>query len=319
MARKMVIGVLLMSALVVMGGCFDATMELYVTKNGSGTITNTVYVSQTMMAMVGDMGAAMGGMGGPKEEGGTDKAAAKPAKKGPLAQMMDKEELAKKAAEMGEGVTFKSVKELKHQDGRSGFQAVYEFKDVTKVKLSMEMDQPKKGRMGGAPKGPGAEEGKAAKKKKDRPVRFEFQKGPTPKLTILMPEMEMKKPEGGAEAGQEPVKPEGPKPGGKTPEEEAAAKQMMQMMFKDFRFSVRVKVEGKITKTNAAYVNKARDGVTLLMMDIGGLIGDEKLAKELEALGGIKDMDTLKAKLNKPELKKYMQVELGPKVEIEFR
>jgi len=186
MTRTMVFGVLLMSALAVMGGCFDATTELYVTKNGSGTITETMYMSQTMSSMLGDMGTAMGG---PKKEGGPDKAAAKPAKKGPLAQMMDKEELAKKAGQMGEGVTFKSVKELKHQDGRIGFQAVYEFKDVTKVKLSMEMKQPKKGRMGGAPKGPGAGEGEAAKKKKDRPVRFEFQKGDTPKLTILLPEM----------------------------------------------------------------------------------------------------------------------------------
>ncbi len=316
MTRTVIVGVLLMSALAVMGGCFDATTELYVTKNGSGTITSTIYVSQTMMAMVGDMGAAMGGMGGPKKEGGPDKAAAKPAKKGPLADMMDKEKLAKKAAEMGEGVTFKSVKELKHQDGRSGFKAVYEFTDVTKLTLSMEMDQMKKGKMGGAPKGAGAEEGEAAKKK-DRPVKFEFQKGQTAKLTMLIPEM--KKPEGGAEAGKEPVKAEGPKPGGKTPEEEAAAKQMMQMMFKDLRFAIRVKVEGKITKTNAAYVNKARDGLTLLMMDMGGLISDEKLAKELEALEGVKDMNVLKAKLNKPELKKFVQVELGPKVEVEFR
>ncbi|MBL7133559.1 MAG: hypothetical protein ISS78_05630 [Phycisphaerae bacterium] len=316
MARTMVVGVLLISALAVMGGCFDATTELYVTKNGSGTITSTVYLSQTMMTMLGDMDAAMGGMGGPKKEGVPDKAATKPAKKGPLAQMMDKEKLAKKAAEMGEGVTFKSVKELKHKDGRMGVQAVYEFKDVTKVKLSMEMDQPKKGRMGGAPKGPGAGEGEAAKKK-DRPTRFEFQKGPTPKLTILMPEM--KKPEGGAEAGKATTKPAGRKPGGKTPEEEAAAKQMMKMMFKDLRFSIRVKVEGKITKTNAVHVNEARNGLTLLMMDLGGILGDEKLAKELEALEGVKDMNMLKAKLNKPELKKFVQVELGPKVEVEFR
>ena len=308
MERKMVIGVLLMSALVVMGGCFDATNELYVTKNGSGTITNTVYLSQTMMTMLGDMGAAMGG---------PDGAATRPARKGPLAEMMDKEKLAKQAAKMGEGVTFKSVKELKHQDGRPGVQAVYEFKDVTKVKLSMEMEQPRKAGPGGAPRGPGGEGGEAAKKKEDKLIGFEFQKGQTPKLTILMPEMP--KAEGGAEAGKEPVKPEGPKPRAKTPEEEAAAKQMMQMMLKDFRFAVRVKVEGKITKTNAAYVNETRDGLTLLMMDIGGILADEKLAKELEALEGVKDMNTLRARLNKPELKKFVQFELGPKVEVEFR
>jgi hypothetical protein len=283
-----------------------------VTKNGNGTITSTIYVSQTMMAMAGDMGAAMGGMGLPGDEDKPGQATTKPAKKGPIADMMDKEKLAKKAAEMGEGVTFKSVKELKHQDGRSGFKAVYEFKDVTKLKLSMEM-----GKMGGAPKGPGAGEGEAAKKK-DRPVKFEFQKGQTAKLTILLPDM-MKKEKGGAEAGKEPVKPDGAKPGGKTPEEVAMGKQMMKMMMKDLRFCIRVKVEGKITKTNAAYVNKARNGVTMIMMDIGGILNDEKLAKELDALEGIKDMDTLRAKLNKPELKKFVQVELGPKVEVEFR
>ncbi len=308
MARKIVIGVLLMSALAVMGGCFDATTELYVTKNGGGTITSTIYLSQTMMAMIGDMGAAMGGMDGPKEEGGTDKATPKPAKKGPLAQMMDKEELAKKAAEMGEGVTFKSVKELKHKDGRVGFEAVYEFKDVTKLALSMSMEGPK-GKMGGPPKGAGDGGGKAAdpEKKKDDRIRFKFQKGQTAKLTILLPEMI--KPEGGAEAGKATTK----------PAQDPAAKQMMQMMMKDLRFCVRVKVEGKITKTNAAYVNKARNGLTMIMMDIGGILNDEKLAKELDALEGIKDMDALRAKLNKPELKKFVQVELGPKVEVEFR
>jgi len=104
----------------------------------------------------------------------------------------------------------------------------YAFKDINKLKVNSEPDAPSSG--GEAP----------AKKAKD-PVSFVFVKGATPKLTILMPREE--KP---ADTGK-PPEAKGP---AQTPSEAELAQ--MKQTFDGFRMRLIVKVDGDITKSDAA-------------------------------------------------------------------
>jgi hypothetical protein len=257
MSRKSRVAALLV--ILVFGcGCMDVTTTITVNKDGSGTITETMYMGAMMQQMMTQM---MGGMGG----GGNAP---------PPEQPIDVAKYKAKAGKMGNGVTFVSAKKVKKEDGASGEQAIYSFSDVTKVKLQSEPEKPG----GGKPQG-----GMGGKKPKS--ITFDFTKGDTAKLTLNMPQ----------DAASEEAAKIAHVITPKTEAPSAAEMGQMKQMFNGFRFRMEIKVEGDITKTNASYADK--NTVTILDMNIGELLQDQGQFEKLAAMGPIKDMETAKKML----------------------
>lgn len=105
-------GVVSVVALLAMTGCMDATREILVKKDGSGTITETTYLGANAMMMMGQMG---GGANGPK--------------------LIDEAKMTQQGEAMG--AKFVSAEEIKGPAGEKGVKAVWSFDDINKVKLFM--------------------------------------------------------------------------------------------------------------------------------------------------------------------------------------
>jgi len=201
-------------------------------------------------------------------------------------------------------VTFVAAKEVRKADGTAGVQVTYTFKDINKLKVNSEPDSPSlvsdsAGQSaGGEPQ------------KKETPITFQFVKGATPKLTVMMAKKEKEKEVGKAEEVSAPDE--------VPPEEEMA---MVKEMFGGFHVQLLVKVDGEITRSNATYVEKdektgRKQRVTLIDMELGKLFKDEATFKKLMAMGEVEDMATAREKLKDiPGLK----FETSEKVEIEFK
>lgn len=130
-------------------GCFQASITVHVKPDGSGTVEQTMTMSEATIQQIKAMsGGADGGKKGPHE--------------------IDEAKLKEQAAKMGEGVTFVSAKPIKAA-GQQGFTATFAFTDISKVKVKQMPDM--------------GEGGAGAKDD----VGFQFAKGSPATLTITMP------------------------------------------------------------------------------------------------------------------------------------
>ncbi len=93
--------------------CLDATTLVKVKPDGSGTVEQTTLVN--MAALKGMMGGANGQPNGP---------------------MMNKADLERTAARMGEGVRLVSSEPFKGQNGFEGVKAIFAFDDINKIQVS---------------------------------------------------------------------------------------------------------------------------------------------------------------------------------------
>ena len=135
-------------AMQLLTGCFQASVTVHVKPDGSGTVDQTITMSDATIEQF----KAMAGGG-------------KPGQKGP--HEIDEAKLKEQAAKMGEGVTFVSAKPIK-ADGKQGFTATFAFADISKVQVAQ---TPSMGDAGGG--------------KED--IGFQFAKGSPSTLTIKMP------------------------------------------------------------------------------------------------------------------------------------
>jgi len=190
------------------------------------------------------------------------------------------EEAARKAAATM-GVTFISGEPYKTGDLR-GYRARFAFDDISKVAVNLDSS--------GSPP--------TEAERKDPLFVFTFDRRPTSSLlTIQMPQ----------DAG-----PLGQLPGmegasGSADKEEAAqAMAMMKVMMKGVFVDVSLDVDGRILKSNAAYVNGSR--VTLMQIDFDKLFADETGLQKLQAASDVKSLSGV------PGLKVVSE----PQVTIEF-
>jgi len=288
MFRKL-FAVVIAAAMFAVTGCIDSTTVVKVKKDGSGIIVESVYFGKAFIQMMQQMTAQMGGK--PEAPG-----AAKP-----FDPPLEVEKYKSKAEQMGEGVTYQSAKKVQKSDGSPGVQVIYAFTDINKLKLSMQD-------AGGGAGGPGMG---GAQEAKD-PITFQMAKAAKPKLVIIMPKPDKAK---GAEGKAPAVADAGKTPPEPPPEQMAQMKQM----FDGLRMRLAVMVDGKITKSNATYQEKDKDGnshiVTLFDMNFGKLISDEAAFKKLAAMGDVQDMAVVKEKLKGID---GIKAETAEKVEVEF-
>jgi hypothetical protein len=230
----------------VLPGCFQNETTIHLNKDGSGTLVEETKLGAQMLAMMEQMAAGFGGGGAAKED--------------PMKQMFSEEKAKKRAAELGEGVTFDKT-ETVEANGAKGARVSYKFKDINKIKVSTS-----DGVKNAAPMGdlPGAQAAKTGE-----PISFAYADG---KLTIKMPEPQ--KPA----AADSPAAEEAAAPDLNSPEAEA----MMKQMFADMKMGIKLVIAPGIAETTATH--KEGDTITLMEMDFGKLIEKPENLKKMAAM-----------------------------------
>ena len=206
--------VLLVLSLTLMG-CFESIVLLRVNKDGSGTIEETVAISDKFMELM----KSFGGEGEGEEQ-----------EQVPI----DEQELMDKASEMGEGVQYVSAEPVKTERG-SGYRAIYSFSDINDVRINQNPGE------NVSPPPMGGEEAAPV----EEWLRFSFSGGRTPTLEIIYPrDIE-------EELEQEEESAEGEMDMDSNPE----MMEMMRELYRDMHFRIAVEVNGEIVETNASYVD----------------------------------------------------------------
>ena len=116
--NKILFGFLIISITLIFSGCIDVETNLKVNKDGSGTIEETVLISNEVVKMLQEFAGTF-----------SDSTEASSFK------IFDEEELKQKATGYGPGVEYVSGVELE-QDDKQGFRVVYSFKDLNNISLS---------------------------------------------------------------------------------------------------------------------------------------------------------------------------------------
>jgi hypothetical protein len=167
--KALKIVVLLVLTLALMG-CFESIVLLRVNKDGSGTIEETVVISDAFMELMKSFGG--------EEEGEEEEE-----------DLIDEQELTDKAASMGEGVRYVSAEPVKTERG-SGYRAIYSFSDINDVRINQNPGE------NVSPPPVGGEEEDPV----EEWLRFNFSGGRTPTLEIIYPQdLEMEQEEESAE------------------------------------------------------------------------------------------------------------------------
>jgi len=245
MVRKFV-ATLSVLLLVFVTGCMDVTLDVKVNKDGSGVLTQRVFMGSAMLGMMDDGGDA---------------------------SLYKIDELKAAAEKIGEGVTFAGVVDVTNKKGAKGFRASYNFPDITAINLQSSDESG----MGQMMEGMTFEfeGGETARLTINMPANGEADGGEGGSDSVEA---------GGdsVEAGGDMQTGAEDMMGGMM---EGMMMEGMQQMFDGMRLWVRVRVDGTIVKTNAQYVNKRKTGVTLMKMNIGEMVKNAELMEKLEGSG----------------------------------
>jgi len=266
-----ILGVLL--ATLTLTACLNSTTLVKVKPDGSGTVEQTTLMN--MAALKGMMGSTSGQANGP---------------------MMNKADLERTAASMGEGVRLVSSEPVKGDNGFEGVKAIFAFDDINKVQVS---ESP-------SLSGGTRPRARSAEPTNDDPVRFKLTRnGATSTLSINFIDK--------ATTGKTDNIPN-PPPGDMPDLSNPMVMNMIKTMFKGFKINIGLEVLGSIVKTNAEYVSGPR--ITLLEMDVEALLADEAKLKALQSKLG-PDMSLSAVK---PYLKDIKGIKIdGPSVTVEFK
>ena len=275
---KMLRAVALVSALAVLPGCITFLTRVRVAPDGSGTVVQTFSMNPTALTgAMQEMAKGMGGSGEVKETPGekTDR--------GPFAE----KDLATRASELGEGVTFVSAEKIDTPTAQ-GYRVTYRFPDVNKLFIN--------------PKPAAAMGTEAAGKSAARALRFRFERsGGRSVLTAVLP------PESKPETPAPP-----PASSGDIDPTQLA---MMKQMFKGMHLGVSVEVDGRIVSTNAAFHDDR--SVTLMDVDFDPLLEKPGTLQALNARFSAAMGDDAKAAAMLSELP-GVKIDIKPEIRIEF-
>ncbi|MDP6522699.1 MAG: hypothetical protein QGI24_01525 [Kiritimatiellia bacterium] len=263
---KWITRLLLLVLVVMASGCIDSTTTVHVRKDGSGTVTETVYVTRTMERMM----AMMIGMAVALSEDAEGK--------GSQATSVGKAHYENRAGKIGEDVSLVSFKKIKGRNGASGTKAVYAFKDVRKISVSVEPDYAL----------PEAVKSSAATNSTSSAgasgVTFEFRKAPKCELAVSLP---------WAEKARANILPRtGSRSGTRIPLEEIG---MLRHVLDGFRARMRITVDDIIADTDAQFVERGRADpqkkyVVLYDLNIGEAVKNEAQLDQMAAIGPVPDM-----------------------------
>ncbi|MBE7494766.1 MAG: hypothetical protein HS117_07460 [Verrucomicrobiaceae bacterium] len=250
-----------------LSSCLEIKSTVIVNKDGSATIEESVLLGAQLAAMM----AQGGGAGGPGDQ---------------LKDIvMDKAKAEERAKQLGEGVTVKSVEEVKTPDGKSGTKVVFAAADIRKIKYK-----------------PNTPDEKKKSEDNDSAMTFTLE-GST--LTLNNPDAEKK--QGGG--GDKPKK---------SAEEIAQMKAqvgMMKPMFAGMRMTVEVKSATGIASTDASHFKD--DAVSILDIQFDKLLDNmDAFAEIMESGEGGMSMAEAAKKFEKVE---GLKIEGKKAVKIELK
>jgi hypothetical protein len=282
-----------------LSGCIQNDTVIHVKPDGSGTVEETVALSNMLMESMQKFSKDLSeGMSDANSDAKTnpdktDKPETKPDQDkkekpevhDPIQAMM--KDARSRETQYGPDVKFVSATPVKTET-MSGYRAVYAFKDIN----SLRINQNPKGKTG-MPSNDKEEAGKT-----DEIIHFKFVKGPVSTLTVTMPE----KAKDGKTADEE--KKEEQK---KKNESDPNADEMLKVFFKDMSIKLVLDIEGTIVDTNATYRDKSQ--LTLLDIQFGKIIGNSKVLEKMntaqpktveETKELLKGIEGLKIEINNP-------------------
>ena len=220
--KKIQLILLITASFFLLSGCLTSGIDITVNKDGSGEIIQTFMVIKEYMAFMG--------LG----EENSDP------------NMINKVELKKLAAAMGDGVSLSKVKPAEEDSLYSGYKAYFTFSDISKIRISITPATT-----------PGTSEGDDMNW-----ITFDFEKGRNPVLTIISQSDESDK--------------EVDKHDSSEPEEtDEGMKEQMKEIFKSIHFWFKVNVNGKISNTNASYTDGSV--VTIIDMNFEKIVENDEL------------------------------------------
>ena len=270
-------------ALLLLAGCFQVDTVVRVNPDGSGTVVETMMFSKKMLAQMNEM------MQGFADEGG--------AKPEPF-DLFEPDKLKKQAADMGEGVCFKSAKRSETAD-YSGYTVIYAFKDINRLRLNRN-------------KG-GAADTAGEKNSPSAPVLFHFRKGPPARLTVEMPRGKAAgaAPESKKEKDESAKDDTASSPPNKGDISEEEMKDLLET-FMGMKMTLSVEVNGAIRETNATHLSGNR--ITIFDFDLA------RFGSSIPQMEKLKQMKGRSLAEAKELLKDFpgMKVDMNDQLTVEF-
>lgn len=258
-------GVLACAAASLLTGCFQSSTLVKLNPDGSGTIEQTLSVATRLMALA------------PTE---ADKKSAADE----LKEMFSVEQAKAAAARMGPGVSFVSAGKIDTPE-RTGLKAVYAFKDVRTLTLTL-INNPFDIDLGG---------------NSEEPMSLVFTHLPNGHALLTIKNDDM------ADAMKPPTK---LGPGGSRDNDEA--EKMMNRMLEGLKLDLTIQV-GHLVKTNIPYV--VGGTVTLLSVDFDQVLANTAALDKLDKLDKAETMAEVKVALHGV---KGIKINVEPQLTIEF-
>jgi len=235
------------SLLLVFSGCIEVKTVINVNDDGSGTIEETIIMSDKVIEMVKGFSAAF-------TSDSTEQ---------PEFDIFDEKNLMERAGSFGSGVVYLSGEKIQ-EGNKEGFKALYSFRNLNEISLSkIPQNQ--------------IPLGIAESVAKD--FTFKFIKGSPSEIIILMPSLEdslRNEEETDSAEYSSADSLNGESDGDSTFTEEA-----LELM-KDLQISLALITEGSIVETNAAYVDGSE--ITLFEFDFNKLLNNKENLQELMKL-----------------------------------
>jgi len=233
--------------LLVFSGCIEVKTVINVNDDGSGTIEETIIMSDKVIEMVKGFSAAF----------------TSDSTQQPEFDIFDEKNLMERAGSFGSGVVYLSGEKIQ-EGNKEGFKALYSFRNLNEISLSkIPQNQ--------------IPLGIAESVAKD--FTFKFIKGSPSEIIILMPSLEDSLQNEGETDSAEYSSADslnGESDGDSTFTEEA-----LELM-KDLQISLALITEGSIVETNAAYVDGSE--ITLFEFDFNKLLNNKENLQELMKL-----------------------------------
>jgi len=254
-----------------LSGCIEVNTTVKVNADGSGTVEETVFMSDEIINMIKEFSSSFDSTDTVEEF-----------------TLFNEAELKEKATKLGEGVEYISGSKIT-EEGKEGYKAIYSFKDISKLQI----DQDPTSRI---PDNPEAQAEQVVKEY----LTFSFVKGKPSEIIISMPSSEKE-----SEAEEEEEFPDVDSVD--SIDADSTGLSELKYFLKDFSFSLNVQVDGTISSTNATYVEGSN--ITIFSMNFGELLKNAEKLKELEKSNFqdlqkvkdiIKDIPGIKIEMNNP-------------------
>ena len=263
---------------ILLNGCIEMHNVITVNKDGSGLVEENIFIGKEIIKMFKEFAAAFADSTQPQQE----------------FNLFEEEKIKAKTSDYGEGIEFVSMENIV-TDEREGYKAIYKFKDLNKVKVNqdpsdeMPMAEPKEG-----------------SEKTNEYVFFKFITGNPNRIVFKLPDETKKEEENTKQIKTDDTT-------ATNVEADSSDLESMVKFMKDMKAKFEIRVDGKITNTNATHVDG--NTVTLFDIDFAQLISDKEKLEEFKKFNPNSFEEVKKLVSGIPGIK----VELNKEVFIEFK